>query len=144
MTTAPTDVPERRQLDFWLGEWEAQWDGGRGTNTITAELDGTVIMERFDGRPGTPLQGISLSVYDAKDALWRQVWVDSNGGYLEFTGGPVEDGMELRRPARVDAPPYRMRFVDIERDSFTWHWESWSNDESRLDEQWRIAYTRIR
>jgi hypothetical protein len=142
MTAAPEDVPERRQFDFWLGEWDARWDGGQGTSTITSELGGTVIMEQFDGRPGTPLQGISVSVYDAAESIWRQAWVDSTGGYLDFTGGPIEGGMELRRAARVDAPPYRMRFVDIRRDSFTWHWESWSNDDSRWDEQWRIAYTR--
>ena len=113
MTTSPEELPERRQFDFWLGTWDARWRGGRGTNTITAELGGTVIMERFDGRPGTPLQGISVSVYDAAESIWRQAWVDSTGGYLDFTGGPIEGGMELRRAGRVDAPPYRMRFVDI-------------------------------
>jgi hypothetical protein len=142
MTTLTDEVPERRQFDFWLGHWDAHWETGRGTNTITAELDGVVIMERFDGRPGSPLQGISVSTYDAKEGIWRQVWVDSTGGYLDFTGGVVEGCMELRRGARVDAPPYRMRFVDIERDSFTWRWESWNDDEARWDERWRIDYTR--
>ena len=142
MTTSPEELPERRQFDFWLGTWDARWRGGRGTNTITAELGGTVIMERFDGRPGTPLQGISVSVYDAAESIWRQAWVDSTGGYLDFTGGPIEGGMELRRAGRVDAPPYRMRFVDIRHDSFTWNWESWNEAESRWDEQWRIDYTR--
>ena len=142
MTTSPEELPERRQFDFWLGTWDARWQGGRGTNTITAELGGTVIMERFDGRPGTPLQGISVSVYDAAESIWRQAWVDSTGGYLDFTGGPIDGGMELRRAGRVDAPPYRMRFVDIRHDSFTWHWESWNEPESRWEEQWRIDYTR--
>ena len=122
--------------------WDGRWAGGRGTNTVTAELGGTVIMERFDGRPGTPLQGISVSVYDAAESIWRQAWVDSTGGYLDFTGGPIDGGMELRRAGRVDAPPYRMRFIDIRRDAFTWHWESWNETESRWDERWRIDYTR--
>lgn len=140
--TSPEELPERRQFDFWLGAWDARWAGGRGTNTVTAELGGNVIMERFDGRPGTPLQGISVSVYDATENVWRQAWVDSTGGYLDFTGGPIEGGMELRRAGRVDAPPYRMRFLDIGADSFTWHWESWNEAESSWDAKWRIDYAR--
>lgn len=142
MTTAPEELPERRQFDFWLGVWDATWEGGRGSNTVTAELGGAVIMERFDGRPGSPLQGISVSVYDAAESIWRQAWVDSTGSYLDFTGGPIEGGMELRRAARIDAAPYRMRFLEIHADSFTWRWESWNEAESSWDEQWRIDYVR--
>ena len=35
-----------RELDFWVGEWDGRWEGGSGTNVISAELDGTVILER--------------------------------------------------------------------------------------------------
>ena len=88
-------------FDFWVGEWDGQWEGGRGSNTVTSELDGSVILERFDGRPGTTLQGLSLSVFDRERECWRQTWVDSNGGYLDFTGGVGDDGvMELRHEQR--------------------------------------------
>jgi hypothetical protein len=50
-----------RALDFWVGEWDGRWEGGSGTNVISAAHDGTVILERFDGRPGTALRGISVS-----------------------------------------------------------------------------------
>ncbi len=142
MTTMPEQLPERRQFDFWLGEWDARWDGGSGTNSITAELGGAVILERFDGRPGTVLQGISVSVYDEPAGLWRQAWVDSTSGYLDFTGGQVDGGMELRRAARPGLPPFRMRFLDIHVDAFTWRWESWNEAADRWDEQWRIDYAR--
>ena len=59
-------VPCADDLDFWVGEWDARWDGGHGTNTVTSELDGAVILERFDGRPGTTLRGLSVSVFDAR------------------------------------------------------------------------------
>jgi hypothetical protein len=144
MASSSEPLPERSAFDFWLGEWDAHWRGGRGTNAVTAELGGMVILERFDGTPGTKLQGISISVYDAGEGLWRQTWADSTGGHLDFTGGAVEGGMELRRAARVDAPPYRMRFVDIRADAFTWHWESWNEKQSRWDERWRIDYERKR
>ena len=142
MTTSLEERPERRAFDFWLGEWDARWEGGRGTNTVTAELDGAVVLERFDGRPGTPLQGISVTVYDAVESVWRQAWVDSTGGYLDFTGGPVDGGMELLHAARLDVPSFRMRFRDICADSFTWQWERWNQAGSCWDEQWRIDYVR--
>jgi hypothetical protein len=34
-------------LSFWLGSWECTWDRGHGTNDVTLELDGHVIVERF-------------------------------------------------------------------------------------------------
>lgn len=142
MTISPEELPERREFDFWLGEWDARWQGGHGTNTVTAELGGTVLLERFDGRPGTELRGLSVTVYDAVENLWRQAWADSTGGYLDFTGGRIEGGMELRRSARLDTPPFRMRFLDIRADSFTWRWERWNEADSSWDEQWRIDYAR--
>jgi len=135
-------VEERRQFDFWLGEWDGRWDGGHGTNVVTAELDDTVILERFDGRPGTPLRGLSLSVYDAEDTVWKQTWVDSTGGYLDFTGAFEHGEMELRREARENGTlvPYRMRFTEISAERFLWLWERQSD--GRWLVRWRIDYTR--
>jgi len=126
---------ERRQFDFWLGAWDCRWEGGRGSNTITAELDGMVILERFDGRPGTPLQGISISMFDAEDGLWRQTWMDSSGGFLDFTGGFADGVMEL---SRLDSQ--RMRWTEIAGDSFVWLWEKREDGEWRT--VWRIDYNR--
>jgi hypothetical protein len=134
------------EFDFWLGEWDCRWKGGHGSNVVTAELDGAVILERFDGRPGTPLRGISVSVYDAEDALWRQTWVDSQRGYLDLSGR-FEDGvMELRHDAREDhdVVPYRMRFIDIAPASFVWTWERFDSRVGEWTEQWRIDYARRR
>jgi hypothetical protein len=71
---------EARQFDFWIGDWDAHWgDGARGTNIIRAVLDDAVILENFDGRPGTPLLGMSVSVYNAALGKWQQTWVDNQG-----------------------------------------------------------------
>ena len=118
-------------FDFWVGSWDCVWDGGRGTNTVTSECNGVVIVERFESEE---LQGRSVSVRSAADGKWRQAGVDSDGTYLDFVGGPADDGMELRGGDR------RMRWLDIEQDRFTWLWEqelegSWST-------LWRIDYTR--
>ena len=132
-------------FDFWVGTWDAQWEGGRGTNTVTSELDGSVILERFDGRPGTTLRGLSVSVFDRELECWRQTWVDSHGGYLDFTGGVGEDGvMELRHEKLEDGAvvPFRMRFTEVKSESFVWLWERGAA-EGEWSEQWRIRYTRL-
>jgi hypothetical protein len=126
------------RFDFWLGEWDCTWEGGRGTNTVTAELDGAVILERFDGRPGTQLRGMSVSVYDADADLWRQTWVDSERGYIDLAGRFAEGAMELHHER--DGVRHRMRFTDIEPDAFTWHWERLQDD--AWSPAWRIDYTR--
>jgi hypothetical protein len=136
---------ERRQFDFWLGEWECEWDGARGSNTVTAELDGMALLERFDGRPGTELRGMSVSTYDADAAAWRQTWVDSSGAYLDFVGGWRDGAMDLRRDAVVDghAFSYRMRFTDIAEGSLLWRWERTSAGAEAWQTLWRIGYTRV-
>jgi hypothetical protein len=132
------------EFDFWLGEWDARWEGGRGSNTVTSELDGSVVLERFDGRPGTTLRGLSVSVFDRERDCWRQTWVDSHGGYLDFTGGVGDDGvMELRHEKLEDGivVAFRMRFTEVKSESFVWLWERGAA-EGAWTEQWRIQYTR--
>jgi hypothetical protein len=106
------------------------WEGGRGTNTVTAELGGAVLLERFES---ADLRGLSVSVHDG--AEWRQAWVDDNRAYLDFRGGMVGDELHLRHRDTM-----RMRFTEIEPDSLVWLWEKRSGGAWQL--QWRIDYAR--
>lgn len=119
------------EFDFWVGTWDCTWDGGRGTNTVTSECGGVVLVERFES---AELQGRSVSVRSAADGLWRQAWADSNGTYLDFVGAPADGGMELRGDGR------RMRWTDVAADRLTWLWEQQAGDEWTT--LWRIEYTR--
>jgi len=139
---------EYRQLDFWLGDWNAAWDGspgtpaGRGSNHITKSYENCVIEERFDGRPGQHLMGHSVSIYFAPTKQWRQTWVDNEGGYIDLTGGPQPNGdFVLATPRRPSGRFSRMVFTDIRKDSFTWRWQS-STDGKAWADSWVIRYTR--
>jgi hypothetical protein len=130
------DAPEGRQFDFWLGCWELRWEpDGQGVNDIVSILDDHVILERFDGRPSIPMAGMSVSIYDGTIRAWRQTWVDSEGQYLDFTGGIEGDRMVLRR-RRDDGRLQRMVWSDIKPESLRWSWEH-SNDEGR---NWTVAW----
>ena len=132
------------ELDFWLGSWHARWDGGKGTNTITREFDGKVVVERFEGRPSMQLTGYSVSVFDAEADLWRQTWVDDQGSYFALTGGTEGDMFVLRTSAVRGGVPVELRmvFCNIEPDSFRWVWERSTDAGATWSTAWEIAYTR--
>lgn len=146
---APCSTPEYRQLDFWVGAWDARWDAsasipaGTGTNTITREYGDCVIQEQFDGGAATGgLIGHSVSVYHAPAGAWRQTWVDNQGGYFALVGGPEGDDFVLVNTRLSDQAPHsRMVFEDIAEDSFTWRWQSSADGETWSD-SWVIYYTR--
>jgi hypothetical protein len=129
-------------FDFWLGRWEVRWgEGGSGTNEITKILDDRVVLERFDGRPGTELVGMSVSVYDAEDGLWRQTWVDTQGSYLRFEGNARDGVMELCGEHRGE--PRRMLWCEIEDRSLTWFWQGSADGGSSWETLWELAYSRL-
>jgi hypothetical protein len=80
-----------RQFDFWVGDWDAvQQDGGvAATDRVTKDLDGCVILERWDTAEGGQ-RGRSMSSYDSKSGKWHQTWVTegaTNGYPLRMAGG---------------------------------------------------------
>jgi hypothetical protein len=145
----PCSAPEARQFDFWLGSWTARFadaSGKRvsGGNTVSTVYDGCVIVEQFDGAPGSPLKGMSHSVYDANAKRWKQTWVDNGGGYLDFTGGWESDRMILTREAERNGQRFQQRMVwfDITKDAFNWHWERSDDGGKTWKTNWRIEYQR--
>lgn len=146
----PCQDGEFRQMDFWLGHWDLTWtapDGteAKGKNSITLMPYGDcVITERFDGGETIPLDGMSVSVYSKPHKLWRQTWVDNQGGYFALTGGPQEDGTFVLNMDRIDenTPYSRMVFEGITEDSLVWRWQGKREDADDWADQWVIHYKR--
>jgi hypothetical protein len=144
--------PGYDDFDFWVGEWTVQWrtaDGrdAHGINRIRRTLDGCVIVEEFDGTPGGPLKGISVSVYDARRKVWKQTWVDNQASYLDFEGGRVEDANQrlvLSRTTVVNDQPIQQRMVfrDVSANALTWDWQRSRDGGARWETQWTIRYSR--
>ena len=71
-------MPEHRQFDFWIGDWDVQVSGQpAGTNTIQLILDGCVLQENWTGSKGGT--GKSFNFYDSAKGKWQQTWVDNTG-----------------------------------------------------------------
>jgi hypothetical protein len=142
------DGPEFHQMDFWLGDWNLTWEGGKGTNHVVKEFAGCVVHENFRDTahgPPPPLVGQSFSVYHALNKMWRQTWVDNQDGYFDLTGGPQQDGTFMLQVIRVGREPHMMRMVyqDIRKGSFTWRWQM-SDDGDTWTDKWVIHYTRAK
>jgi hypothetical protein len=137
------------ELDFWLGDWAVSWDGGTGTNRLERILGGHVIHEQFEGISSDAsggLHGQSWSVFEPARKLWRQTWVDDQGGYLDLIGGRVDGWFAFVRdaPERGEHAWQRMVFRDIESDRFRWTWELSLDGGTTWEVRWEIAYRRAR
>lgn len=130
-------------FDFWLGEWDCEFDGGHATNSITRELGGAVIRERFAVDAPQDFSGMSVSVFHQHSERWFQTWVDQNGAYWHFEGSLVDGHPSFGTPGPVDAENAykRMVFTDISDDALQWRWES-SPDGRMWTVNWEIAYKR--
>lgn len=136
--------PASDAFDFWIGEWDLTWQGGTGTNTIAPILGGVVLREDFAASNG--FDGASVTTWDADSELWRQVWVDNQGGFLHFAGTMDDAERSLTLQVPDDAPRRdrvtRMRWHDVTDDSFTWSYESKELGETAWKSLWRIEYVR--
>lgn len=136
-------APER-QFDFWLGEWNLTWDGGRGSNSIQAILDGKVILESFDAGSPETFKGMSVSVYNSTLGKWQQTWVDNTGNYLDFVGGVSDGKMILERTVRQEEEivMQRMVFYRINQMQLDWNWERSVDQGANWELLWHIHYQR--
>ena len=133
-------------LDFWLGEWDLSWaSGGHGTNHLERAVGGRAIVETFEGRgPSGSLYGMSLSVREGDDGPWRQTWVDSSGGYLDFVGVVADGRISFQRTVAEAgvAVTQRMVWLNVEADRMRWEWQRSTDGGNSWQVAWAIDYRR--
>lgn len=144
--------PKAADFDFWVGDWDAVWPesdttSGTAQNTITREMNGKVLAEHFRVLSGqnAGFEGQSWSILDVISNTWKQTWVDSQGAYLDFTGGATRDTASFSRQfvsKRGKPVQQKMVFHDIEAERFTWDWMSSKDEGKTWQLDWQIHYTR--
>ena len=150
-TPAPCAAAERRQFDFWLGEWEVTGPKGGivGHSRIESILGGCTIAEHWSSATGQGANdGKSYNLYNADLKRWEQFWVDASGARLMLSGGLVGGSMVLE--GRQDLPA-----ADgvHQRERITWTpnadgtvrqlWETSSDSGASWSVSWDGLYTRI-
>jgi hypothetical protein len=82
-------APEHHQFDFWVGSWDVSTKAKPAKivshSLIESRYDGCAIRENW--MPNNHQDGGSLSTYVPEKKQWRQFWVDSGNGAVDFTGG---------------------------------------------------------
>ena len=86
---------ERRQLDFWLGDWDTfEPEGEPGPSQARAHVDavvaGCALHELYEQTDG--LIGDSFLSYDSITKKWQQTWLSNFGAYMFLTGS-FNDGV---------------------------------------------------
>lgn len=139
--TCNSDVHD--DLDFWVGKWDAAWEGGSGTNEITKEYNGCLIREDFRG---SNLLGMSVSSYSQADKMWRQTWIDEQNGFLDLKGYYEGENFIFHTTPDATKPNIQLQMVfsDIKKNNFTWTWMGTNDGGENWNNLWQINYTRAK
>ena len=124
---------EHRQFDFWIGRWEVFTPDGKkaGDNHIEAIDGGCALIERWRGNGS--FTGTSLSSWDARARLWRQHWIDNQGGLLRLAGELDGASMVLASSGPDPGKPgatlrQRIRWTLLPDGAVGQHWEISTDD----------------
>ena len=83
-------LPEARQFDFWIGDWDALGVNGQpaGKSHIEIMLGDCVIYENWTSALPNEYAGKSLNFFNTTTKKWQQTWVDDKGGIRATRFGP--------------------------------------------------------
>jgi len=138
--------PERRALDFWLGDWNIAGPGStpNATSSVTAVLDKCIIVETWDGGRGHT--GENWFGYNADDKSWHGMFADNQGRVHVFVNGKVASGSaEFSGPSMGAAGETiinRVRIVRIGPDSVEQIWEKSTDRGATWATEFRGEYSR--
>lgn len=88
LATRPANqLPERKQMDFWVGEWivYSETTGKQiGTDVVTRGENGFLLKEKWTGVDQTT--GESSNYYHPGSGKWIHQWVDASGSVSQMEG----------------------------------------------------------
>lgn len=117
----PCTEAQRRQFDFWIGEWDVANPQGQvvGRNVIQPFENGCVLRENY---VAGAFSGTSLNFWDPTTERWHQTWIDNQGQPLHLDGGLVDDSMVLSGSA--GGSHQRITWTPLTDGRVRQHWES--------------------
>lgn len=84
----PCATPEYNEFDFWVGDWDVYPNGANqliAHSKIEKLYSNCAVRENWMPLKGGA--GGSLNGYDPTTKSWRQTWIGSQPGHVEFSGG---------------------------------------------------------
>ena len=93
------DVPQAREFDFWVGEWDVYPNGAAtlvGHSKIEVASGGCMILENWTAVGPMPHNGKSMNYINSVTGKWEQFWIGSGGLTVsnpqKFVNGEYRDG----------------------------------------------------
>ena len=113
----PCTAPEYRQFDFWLGDWAVEAPAGQpaGTNLVTSEQSGCLLVEHWSSTAPATQTGTSFNFYDRRDKKWHQIYLDNSGDMGAFPpmAGEFRDGKMVLLTDSAVTPLFRWTWAQI-------------------------------
>lgn len=145
-TPAPPPVCESEgfhAFDFWLGQWDVTAPNGQfaGTNSITREENGCLLLEKWSSASGGT--GQSYNYYNPATEKWRQVWV-SAGAMIDYEGGLTDTGSmklvgTITYPSNAQTADFTGEWTPNEDGTVTQHFEQYNSE----TDEWAVWFTGI-
>lgn len=133
-----------REFDFWIGDWDVRPtgqppSGPPARNIVTLEERGCVVMEHWSAPSGS--HGQSFNIFDRSIGLWRQTWVDAQGGQHDYRGQLKDGNMvfagDIPAPnGQLGRVPVRLTFFNLGKDSV----RQFSEISTDSGKTWRTNY----
>jgi hypothetical protein len=138
--------PDRRALDFWLGDWNVTSPGrpGAGTSRVRNELGGCVVVESWSNGG---MQGENLFAWDPGRKAWVAFIANDAGGLHVLEGHAAGGGLRLEDA--LSSPPRsttrelrRVRIVPTRHDAVEQSWEKSTDGGATWTAEYRGDYAR--
>ncbi|MEL6861118.1 MAG: hypothetical protein AAGL11_04710 [Pseudomonadota bacterium] len=143
----PCQEEAYKQFDFWLGDWSVSTPDGTyaGTNKITSEEGGCLVLERWTSASGGT--GQSYNFYNPATEKWRQLWVGF-GVLIDYEGGLTESGSMKLAGTITDVSTsqtadFTGEWTPNEDGSVTQHFEQYDAETDTWNAWFTGRYTRI-
>jgi tetratricopeptide (TPR) repeat protein len=110
-------LPEARQFDFWVGEWDVFNPQGQkvGTSAVQQISAGCGVLENWRDAFGN--EGKSINFYDSNTQKWYQYWIGASGGPLRLSGTYQDGALKYEgEPSTVNGATSlsRMTFFNLD------------------------------
>lgn len=150
----PCSNPVYRQLDFWLGKWEAFGKNGKlaGTSHISSILDSCIVLEEWTSaslQQGLRYAGKSFNTYNVATKQWQQTWVDNTGANTAYLRGEAKKDTVIFYADKVEegrgkAFMRRLSFIKLNTDRVRQLGERSDDEGNTWTVEYDLEYRRIK
>ncbi|HKF49668.1 MAG TPA: hypothetical protein VKB38_20070 [Terracidiphilus sp.] len=144
--TSCASSPNRRALDFWIGEWSIASPGNPpdASSSVSLDLSQCVVVERWKGERNH--SGENVFGYSADDQSWHGLFADNEGRVHVFLEGKATAGTaQFTGPSRGPGGETVLNRITVRRidaNHVEQEWQKSADNGKTWTRQFLLDYTR--